>query len=77
MNKPVSYEKLKDGLTNLIVESDTHYLVTGSKLDIIVKENQSLELLENVKKSIKSNGGDITFCCNENLFVVEFIIPNF
>lgn len=32
---------------------------------------------ENVKKSVKNNGGDITFCCNEDLFTVEFLLSNF
>ena len=58
MNKPVSYERLKDGLTNLIVESDAHYLVTGNELNVIVKENQFLELLV-FNKECKDNNLNI------------------
>lgn len=75
MNKPVSYEKLKDGLTNLIVESDTHYLVTGSKLDIIVKENQSLELLV-FNKECKDNNLNIRLEKNASVRIYNIAITH-
>lgn len=45
MNKPTLYQTLECGLKNLVVSTDTKYLLNTCKLEILVKENINLELL--------------------------------
>lgn len=45
MENAVTYQTLEKGLGNLIVDKDARYLLHNCKLDIIVKENINLEIV--------------------------------
>lgn len=75
MSKPVSYEILKDGLTNLVVENDIHYLLNGTDLNIIVKENAKLELLV-FNKDNKENKLNIRLEKDASVRIYNIVINN-
>ena len=75
MSKPVSYEILKDGLTNLVVENDVHYLLNGTDLNIIVKENAKLELLV-FNKDNKENKLNIRLEKDASVRIYNIVINN-
>lgn len=45
MEKGTTYQTLEKGLGNLIVDKDSRYILHNCKLDILVKENTNLELV--------------------------------
>ena len=45
MENAMNYQTLEKGLGNLIVDKDARYLLNNCKLDIIVKENVNLEIV--------------------------------
>ena len=75
MNKPVSYQTLENGLTNLVVDGSARYLINGANLDIIVKENASLELLV-FNKNCLDNKLNIRLEKDASVRIYNIIITN-
>ena len=75
MNKPVSYQTLESGLKSLVVNSNSHYLLSDCELDIIVKENIELELLV-FNQNNKCNNLNIRLEKGASVRIYNIVITN-
>ena len=75
MNKPVNYQTLENGLKNLIVDINAHYLLNDCELNIIVKENIELELLV-FNQNNKCNNLNIRLETGASVRIYNIIISN-